>query len=242
MRRLALVAVAFLLCTACKVDLVVNIDARDDGSGVVQATVRLDDEAARRFKAVGGRLDADDLRAAGWKTTQRENTLTAVKEFNTPAELTAIIDEVAGPRRPLRDFKLTRTRSAFKTKTKFSGVIDLTAGVNAFSDDRLREQTGTDLADLQRQGDAIINQIFDVQVGVRLPGDTDSNAPTAADNGAVWRPQVGERATLTASASAVDTRRIVFVAIAAVAGLGLVLHLVRTMRRHGQSKDTPPLH
>ena len=241
-RRLALVAGALVLLTSCRLSIAVNVDVRDDGSGVVQAIVTLDKEAADRLKAAGGALEADDLRKAGWTVTKSATRIVASKPFKTPSELTAVIDEVAGPRHPLRDFELTRTRTAFRTDTKFSGLVDLTAGVNAFSDDRLREQTGLDLADLERRGDFIINQIFSVQVGVRLPGDVSSNAPTDAANGAVWRPKLGERAALSASGSELDTRRIVFVAIAVTAGLGLVLQVVRTMRRHGQGKDTPPLH
>jgi hypothetical protein len=242
MRRLALVALALLLCSACKVDLSVNIDARDDGSGIVRATVTLDQEAARRLTAVGARLEADDLRAAGWTITQRERSITATKPFANPRQLGDIIDEVAGPRRPLRNFTLTRKRSAFETDMAFSGVVDLTAGVEAFSDDRLREQAGDDLAALLDRSQAQLDELFGLRIGVRLPGDVDSNAPSDAANGAVWQPKLGERARLTASASDLDTRRIVFVAVAVVAGLALVLQVVRTMRRHGQDKDAPPVH
>jgi hypothetical protein len=69
MRRLALVAVAFVLCTACKLSLAVGVDARADGSGVVRATVTLDREAAERLQKAGSGLEASDLRKAGWTVT-----------------------------------------------------------------------------------------------------------------------------------------------------------------------------
>jgi hypothetical protein len=241
-RRLALVVLALALCGACKVDLAVNVDAHDDGTGVVTARVALDQEAAQRLKALGGRLDADDLRKAGWRVTKTDTSIVATKPFANPDEVPGIIGEAVGARRPLRDFRLTRTRSAFRTDTKFRGTVDLTAGLNAFSDDKLPTQAGADLAQLARRSNDILNEIFSVQVGVRLPGDVDSNAPTAADNGAVWRPKLGERITLTASASQLDTRRIVYIGVALTAGLALLLQVVRILRRHGQDKDASPLH
>ncbi len=240
MRRLALVAAAFVLCTACKVSIVVGVDGRADGSGTVRATVGLDKEAADRLRRSGGRLEAADLRQAGWTVATRRNLaggreeIVATKPFNTPRELGAVIDEVAGPRHPLRDFKLTRDRSTFTTKTRFRGVVDLTGGVNAFGDDRLKEQTGADVGvdpkELERQAGAALNRFFSVQVAVRLPGDVSANAPGKAGNGAVWRPQLGERAALVASASQFDTRRVGLIAIAVAATAALVAVQLRRRR------------
>jgi hypothetical protein len=241
-RRLALVAVALVSLTGCKLSIAVGVDARADGSGTVRATVTLDKEAADRLQRAGGRLEATDLRAAGWTVTGPTTRkgggaeLIATKDFRTPSELPAVIDEVAGPRRPLRDFKLTRERSFARTEMKFAGVVDLTAGVKAFGDDRLKEQTGADIgidpAELERQAGVALNRFFSVQVAVRLPGSVSANAPTKAGNGAVWAPQLGERAALAASASKVDVRRIALIAIAIVAGAALVVVLVRRRVRH----------
>ncbi len=261
-KRLALAAAALVLLTGCKLSIVVGIDARADGSGVVRATVTLDKEAADRLGQAGGRLEAEDLRRAGWTVTGPTPiggggaTLIASKGFGTPAELGAVIDEVAGPRRPLRDFKLERDRSFARTETRFSGVVDLSGGVDAFGDDRLREQTGADigldLEELERQAGVALNRFFSVQVAVRLPGSVDANAPTVAGNGAVWRPQLGERAALAASGSQLDTRRIGLLGIAALSGIALVVVVVRRIRTadtprtydrsDAQGTDPPPLY
>ena len=45
-----------------------------------------------------------------------------------------------------------------------------------------------------------LNKFFSIAVAVRLPGSVSSNAPTAAGNGAIWHPQLGEKAQLSASA------------------------------------------
>jgi hypothetical protein len=218
-RRLALIAAAFVLLTGCKLSIAVGVDAQADGSGLVTATVTLDKDAAARLQRAGGRLEATDLRTAGWTVT----------------ELGAVIDEVAGSRHPLRDFRLTRDRSFTRTRTKFSGTVDLTGGVAAFGDDRLKQQTGADVgldvAELERQAGVALNRFFIVQVAVRLPGSVSANAPSKAGNGAVWRPTLGEQAALVASGSQLDTRRVGLLGLAGVSGLGLVILIVRRVRQ-----------
>jgi hypothetical protein len=145
--------------------------------------------------------------------------------------LRAVVDEVAGARHPQRAFRRVRHGSFLRTKTQFRGVVDLTGGINAFGDDRLRDQTGGDVGldtqELERQANTTLNRFFSIQIAVRLPGSVSANAPTKAGNGAVWRPQLGERAVLTASGSQLDTRRIGLIAVALVAAVALVLVLRR---------------
>ncbi len=241
MRRLALVAVAFVLCTACKLSIAIGVDAHADGSGTVRATVTLDRDAATRLQRAGGRLEAADLRKAGWTVTGPEKTedggavITATKPFHSAAELGKVIDEVGGSRHPLRDFTLTRDRSFATTKLRFRGVADLRGGLSQFGDDRLRQQTGSDTgldpAELERQAGTTLNRFFNVQVAVRLPGSVSANSPAKAGNGAVWHPKLGERATLAASSSQLDVRRIAGLVIAAAAIVALVAVLLRRRRQ-----------
>jgi hypothetical protein len=125
-------------------------------------------------------------------------------------------------------------------------VVDLTGGVNAFGDDRLREQTGADIGvdpqELERQAGVALNRFFSIQVALRLPGSVSANAPTEAGNGAVWQPKLGERAVLTASSSQLDMRRVIFLVLGALAGVATVLQVIRTIRRHGHREDPSPLH
>ena len=119
--------------------------------------------AQRRAGTIATKVDAKD----------GHEELTATKPFGTPRELGAIIDEVRD-RDPLHDFKLTRSRSFLRTRTAFSGVVDLTGGAEAFGDDRLKAQTGADLGvdvkELERQAGVALNRFFTIQVAVRLPG------------------------------------------------------------------------
>ena len=240
MRRLALVALVFALCTACKLSIAVGVDAHDDGSGTVRATVTLDRDAAQRLQRAGGPREAADLKNAGWTVTgptaEKDGSavLIATKPFRSAAELPKVIAEVGGDRRPLRDFSLTRSRSFAKTTMRFRGVVDLRGGLSNFGDDRLKQQTGSDTgidtSDLERQAGTTLNQFFDISVALRLPGSVDANAPSKAGNGAVWHPKLGERATLAASSNATDVKRIVSLAVGLAAALALVALLLGRRR------------
>ena len=241
MRRLALAALALLLLTGCNLSIAVGVDVHGDGSGVVRATVTLDREAYDRLKHAGGRLEAADLKQAGWTVTGPTASkdggalLVASKPFRNPGELDAVIEQVGGARKPLHDFRLTRRTSFAKTTTEFRGVVDLRGGVAVFGDDRLKQQTGADAgldpAELERQAGVLLNKFFTIEVAVRLPGSVSSNAPTHAGNGAVWHPRLGELANLSATGAQVDTLRIVALGVAGGAGIALVIVLALRRRR-----------
>ena len=238
--RLLLAVAALVLLTGCNVSLNVGVDAHGDGSGVVRVVVTLDKDAADRLHRAGGQLAADDLRKAGWRVATSTGAkdghedLTATKPFDTPKELTAVMAEVAGPRQPFKDFKLTRKRSFFHTRSAFSGLVNLNGGAAAFGDDRLKQQTGSGLgvdeAELERQAGETVNRFLAVQVAVRLPGHVSANAPTKAGNGAVWHPKLGELAALSATGSQLDVRRVVVLPLAVIAAAAAAVLTVRRRR------------
>ena len=249
MRRLALVALVFALCTACKLSIAVGVDAHADGSGTVRATVTLDHDAAQRLQHAGGRLEAADLRKAGWTVTgptalkDGGAQLIATKPFRSAADLPKVIDEVAGSRHPLQDFKLSRHRTFAKTKLQFNGVVDLRGGLNQFGDDQLKQQTGSDTgidaAELERQAGTTLSRFFDISVAVRLPGSVSANSSTKAGNGAVWHPKLGERATLAASSVSKDIRRIALLTLGVAAATALTVVLVNRRRFRRRAGGAP---
>jgi uncharacterized protein DUF3153 len=232
-----------LLLTGCEIRVTTEVDARGDGSGVVRAGVGLDREALRDVPDLPNRLRVDDLRKAGWEITgpaaekDGRTWVRAVKRFATPAEANRVVRELSGPTGPFQNFRLTQKRSLLRTTTKFRGVVDLREGANGFTDAELRERLGVsdlglglDQQTIQRRLGLVFNRIFRVQVVTRLPGTTESNAPTEAADGVLWTPKLGERASLEATSRAWNTSTIVFgvLALAAAAGFGLVLRHNRT--------------
>jgi hypothetical protein len=249
--QLVVAAALLILCSACQVDIAVGVDARPDGSGTVQVTATLDKDAA----AQAGPLALDDLRKAGWKVTgpaataSGGQTVQVTKDFRDASGLNAVVSEVSGATGPFRDFRLSRQRSFFTTRTRFTGVVDFGPGVGGFSDDDLKKRLGgagdigLDPAAVERVTRARLDQLFRFVVTARLPGSvTTSNAPTTAGNGAVWRPKLGERITLATSSRSWNTLPIAFAIVAVVGALGLLVIAVRWLfrRRSAVSVAPPP--
>jgi hypothetical protein len=135
-RKLALlVALGALVLAGCRVDTALTVHVNEDGSGVVTARVRLD-AAAVAAATSGGAALADavrlgDLTAAGWRSTgwrERKDggaELRVSKQFARAEDAGAVVAELSGPDGPVRDVKVTRETSTFRTEWSFSGVADL---------------------------------------------------------------------------------------------------------------------
>ena len=219
MRRVLPAAAALLLLAACKVDTTVDVELGAGGTGRIRATVVLDREAATRVPDLGRQLRTDDLRAAGWLVEGPEKTdgggvrIEAVKRFRTPAEATRVIEELAGPDGPFRHFQLERDRSFLRTKTAFSGRVELGPGLEVFSDDDLRERLGGSAFGVDPAA-------FTFTVVARLPGAEPR----------MWHPILGERLELTATAEQWNVRTIVSAAVSALAAVALLVVLLRRRR------------
>ena len=145
--------------------------------------------------------------------------------------------QLSGPDGPFRDFKVSRERSLFRTRTSFTGVADLTAGLAGLSDADLQAalgdfDLGLDVEGLKRRfGDALGDRVK-VEVSARLPGKIEAETATVDDGRAVWTPAPGERIELVAQG---DLRRLgplLYGSLAlVVAALGLAAVVLRTRQR-----------
>lgn len=237
-RALALLLVV-LVAGACQLRVEVNVDVAEDGSGTVEVAVALDDDAARRRPHLAEELRTEDLTEAGWELVGprvEDDGLTWIRArhpFATPAELGPLVEQISGPEGPFRDFGLTRSDSFATSRYRFSATVDFTAGVEGFSDPEATENLGGEplgqsVEAIEQQLGASIDEMVQLQVAVRLPGEVSSNAPTRADNGAVWRPSVVADAAERLSAEGVVTRRqrVVWLVVAVAAGVVLVLFVL----------------
>jgi hypothetical protein len=210
-----LVALVLLVATACQVTVATEIDAKADGTGFVRAGVGLDADAAKAAPDLAAELRVDDLRQSGWTVTgpsQEGDGLTwvrASKAFSTPAQATSVMNELSGPQGPFQNLVLRQTRTLLKSRTAFSGAVDLSGGLSGFVDPDLHSKIGDDF---KLDGSA-----FRFEVTARLPGETK-----------VWRPPVGRKTVLQASA---EGWRLVPALPAAAALLCAVAAVVLVIRR-----------
>jgi len=228
--RLSVMAAVLLLAgTGCRVTLATGVVVRPDGSGTVRAGLGLDAEALREVGDLGALLRVDDLRQAGWEVEGPETEddgltwVRASKPFDDSREAERAMAQLSGPDGPFRDFRLTHSSSLLRTRTSFSGTVDLTRGLAGLSDPDLAERLGgadPGLEDLSRA--------VRVEVSAGLPGRIRSNAPTTSGGRAVWTPEPGSRVTLEAQA---DLRRLAPLVAGLVAVLAVLATLVLVVRR-----------
>ena len=245
-----LAGVVALAASACEVGVDVGLEVVRDGSGQVQVDIALDPEAAGRVD-LADQLRVDDLEAAGWTLAgpQRNDdgsmVVSAVKAFATPAGAVAVLEEVSGTSGPLRDFGVTRRSSFLTTTYDFEGLVDLSAGIEGFSDDELRqalEGSGFRLAGAELEeviGDEVAD-VFRFEVRTDLPGEVDVTAPGLdTSGGAVWRPGVGEQVSLSATSRLLHTERLVLLATAAASALALMVVLLARRLRLRRQRPLP---
>jgi len=239
-RLLAVLVLVGWVAGGCQVKVAAEIDVARNGSGQVTAAVGLDADALKEVGDPATSLRVDDLRQAGWEVKgprKEDDGLTwvrASKPFADPAEAAATMAQLSGPDGPFRDFRLVRTRSLLRSRTTFTGVLDLAGGLPGLSDPDLTARLGDvdlglDLDGLRRRfGDDLARSV-QVEVTAGLPGKVTTNAPAHEGGRARWAPDLGQTVQLQASSEAfrIDPR------LPAAAGgvLVLVVGLVVLARR-----------
>jgi hypothetical protein len=237
-RRLLPLLVALLAwaATACQVTLTAGVDVNRDGTGRVTAGVGLDDEAVKEIGDLAGALRLDDVRRAGWQVEQprkEDDGLTwvrAAKPFTEPEQVPAIVAELNGPTGPFRDFRVERTKSLTRSRTTFTGTVDLAAGLSGLADAELT--TALDDVDLGLDAEGLRRRFGDqikVQATARLPGQLTTNAPTRDGGRALWSTEVGQTLQLEASSSAfkLDPRLPIAAGAALLTAMSLLVVLLR---------------
>ena len=245
-RRLLVVLVALLAwaASACQVTIAAGIDVARDGSGRVTAALGLDDEAVKEVGDPATALRVDDLRQAGWQVEgprKEGDGLTwvrASKPFADAERANAIVAELNGPDGPFRDFRIVRTKSRIRTKTTFTGVLDLSRGLTGLADPELTAalgdvELGLDPDGLrQRFGDDLARSVR-VQATAGLPGKITTNAPARDGDRALWAPELGQTVQLEASSEALRVDPVIPIAAGSilVVLIGLIVFAVRRRRR-----------
>lgn len=241
-RLLPLVVVLLALATgACRVSLTAGVDVNRNGTGRVTAGVGLDDEAVREVGDLATALRLDDVRAAGWavEAPHKEGDgltwVRASKPFTEPEQVPAIVAELNGPSGPFRDFTVTRTKSLTRTKTSFTGTVDLAAGLTGLADPELTAALGD--VDLGLDPDGLRTRFGDrltVQATAGLPGtEITTNAPGREGGRALWGARLGETVHLEASSRAfrVDPRLPIAAGATLLVAVVLLAVLLRRRRR-----------
>ena len=136
--------------TACQVDIEVGIGFNEDGSGLVTVDVALDQEAVALAPDITSLVLIDDIEdpASGWSYNdpriddQGRTSFSASKPFGSPEQLESVLAEIFGSEEVFRDFTFERATSFAQTDYRVTGVVDLSGGLDLFTDPRLTERLG----------------------------------------------------------------------------------------------------
>jgi hypothetical protein len=204
-----------LVLGACKVDTTVQVNVREDGSGVVRVVVRADAEAVTAAESGGVPIDQavrlTDITDAGFdvgtwtKAEDGSATVVISRAFSSVSEVEGIVRALNGANGPLPKLRASRERGIYATDYGVTGRIDLdqvTTGVGDDSELLTRLQAlGVDVAAIDAQLLAQIRSSFALKVVIRLPGQKP----------VTFTPKEGATtATVDASTQILDTQRIIF--------------------------------
>jgi hypothetical protein len=261
---IVLLGVWLLAAAGCRVDVGVVLDVAEDGSGSVEVEVAVDGDGVERL---GGDLAAvaelDDLRAAGWEVDGPHRgddggaVITAVKAFTTPEEGRRVLQEVTGEDGVLGELRIERMTSFARTEWAVRGVIDLSAGLEAFGDEALAAELdglpiGRPVEDLEAELGQPLSEVLGFELEVRLPSDPSRSNGSERQGGAVvWEATLGgEPVEVEAVAAERRVEVWAWLGAAVVPALALLVYLVVQARqsrhvhraRHfkGRGEVTPP--
>ncbi len=216
LRWLGLVA-CLLLVTGCQAEGFLELHVDNDGGGTVYVAVAFDLDAAARTVFFEQKLPVDDLVATGWTVTgpslegDGRYWVRAQKAFSQLDQIPGILEEVGGKDGPFRDFAVQRDGSFGRTEWSFTGTVDLSGGLAAFSDAALTATLGGQPlgqpadAYTQEYG-APLESLAKLNVVVDLPGEVQDSNGTVGRSGlaapTTTATTAAGRSTTTAAASA----------------------------------------
>ena len=215
MKKFLLLFTFTLLVASCKVESSVSVNVEDDGTGSVEVSVELDDEASRLIGDIERQLRTEDLVSSGWKVSLPENlkekskiVVSASKAFTTVDSLVSVLEEIAGPS-VFSEISLLSEKSFAKKLWTIEGKIDLSEGLALFSDPALDEVLGGNLFGRSLEDLSFLSGCDDIcdpadsflmNFSVSLPGTKENGL-----NNNVWTVPLGDRtSTPFSSSSTVD--------------------------------------
>jgi hypothetical protein len=192
-RPLAVLACVLAL-VGCQVKVQVDTKVNPDGSGTVTVAVGLDADALSQVGDLKSQLRVSDLQAAGWTVTGPTRAadgytwVRAAKPFADAAQATQVMAEVNGADGAFRDWTVSRSSSAWSTSWKVTGTVDLSKGMQTFSDPKLDQALGAHgyddlITQIEKREGKPVSDMVDVQVSVELPGAARTYTPSLADHG-----------------------------------------------------------
>ena len=185
--RLAVGVVCLLLLTACRLDVVVNVEMEPDGTGVVRVEATADEELVAQVPDLVDDLRLEDATENGWQVEGPTGIeggglrIVLSHSFSSAAELANVLTSI-GP--PLTQMAAARTEGADgQIVNGINGVMVLPDGYESFADaDLIAAVGGLPFGEEIAASGLSIAETFSFTYRVSLPGELES-AETGTDVG-----------------------------------------------------------
>jgi len=235
--RAAVVCSLIVLLSACNMTVQITTHLNGKGGGTLGLRMVLDKEVRDGLSGSGGGRGItvledlfSRLQASNWKVTRSEPSggldIQATKAFTDQASFSQAMRDLSGGSPSgsgaLGGYSLgyTTTGSFFKSKTEFSGTVDTSAWRQILA--------ATVTKGNQQQAQGLLDSAsdnFHFEIHATLPGSVSvrKGDGTVSNGEAIWRPALGSRVEISASASAIKTSSLLLVGLPALlilAGLG----------------------
>jgi len=163
-RSLIGLLLAVVLLAACRVDNVVTLTVKPNGSGNVALVTTVDAEIVANNPDIASDLSFDDAKAAGWKVSDVAATETGGLQVR-------VLNQLSGEYGPFKNMSLSRDGKDTDSTFTLNGKLEVNGGMNAFADGKLLSLIGgapykQALADSNQD----IGQAVSMTLLTRLPG------------------------------------------------------------------------
>jgi hypothetical protein len=247
-RRSVLLLVLVAVCAGCHVDVKVDVAMIKDGSGTVTVTATADKEIVTKSPGLAADLRFADVTAAGWSVDGPAPTpdgglqVVLRRSFATPAQANAILASINGPGGPFDGITLGRSRTHDATTFTINGTLQVTGGLDAFSDPELLAIVGASpYATQLAQANVAPTDAVTITFSADVPGDVQSTTSLSSDS-LVWAvPMDGSPVDVATLSELKDPRNIwagpvakaslIALLVWIVVSVGFIIYVIIARRR-----------
>ena len=116
---------------ACRVDNVVTLTVKPNGSGTIAVVTTVDAEIVANYPNLANDLSFDDAKAAGWKVSEVAPTETGGVQvrvshaFSNPQEATTLLNQLSDDYGPFKNMSLSRDGKDTDSTFTLGGTLEV---------------------------------------------------------------------------------------------------------------------
>ncbi|MHB1090442.1 MAG: hypothetical protein ACYC06_01145 [Ilumatobacteraceae bacterium] len=179
----AILGLAFVVVvlSACRVETVVTLDVKENGSGTLSVVTTADADVIAQAPGLADDLSFDDAKAAGWTvsapltTTEGGLQVSTSHDFSTPTEATLLMSQLSSVYGPFKEMHLVRTGKDTDSTWTLTGRLEVNGGLDAFADPALLKTIGASpYAATLANSELDIGKAISIEFRLLLPGSIES--------------------------------------------------------------------